>query len=371
MNLLFLASWYPSDEQARNGLFILRHAEALAKHSEHRVQVAAALTDSQVKNIRLTSFEAEGVTHWVGRYPASRYGLLQAFRYIQTYLRIIRQVRKQGAKPDMLVVNVLWRAGIVAWLYNLMTSTPYIIIEHWSGYMPEGEGYNGFYRKYLSKLIADQAEHILPVSHYLASSMRGQGFNNRFTVLPNVVDTKRYRPAQIRKLNPAPVLLHVSNLAPEKNFGTVIEIWHTLKQEFPATELRVAGAYDNLTRERYGDETGLRWLGYLEAPDLATEYQQADCLVMPSTFETFSIVVAEALACNCPVLASKLETFQLYQGAKGLTLLDRRETALWVAHIKRLWQQESGEDDFEFIDSRFSELNVSKKLAGIIEGVIH
>jgi glycosyltransferase involved in cell wall biosynthesis len=46
-------------------------------------------------------------------------------------------------------------------------------------------------------------------------------------------------------------------------------------------------------------------LGYLNRPDLAEAFRQADCLVLPSRHDSFGRVVVEALATGLPVLVSE------------------------------------------------------------------
>jgi glycosyltransferase involved in cell wall biosynthesis len=49
-------------------------------------------------------------------------------------------------------------------------------------------------------------------------------------------------------------------------------------------------------------------------PELVNHYRDADCLVLPSRFDSFGMVVAEALACGLPVIVSDMV------GAKSLVV---------------------------------------------------
>ncbi len=77
----------------------------------------------------------------------------------------------------------------------------------------------------------------------------------------------------------------------------------------------------------------VRFMGYVK--DMAPVYQAADLLVLPSYFEPFGLVVAEALACGTPVLVSRASGVSPLVGeGEGLILEEQSLDAL-----KNLLQQ--------------------------------
>jgi glycosyltransferase involved in cell wall biosynthesis len=73
-----------------------------------------------------------------------------------------------------------------------------------------------------------------------------------------------------------------------------------------AWTLAVAGAGDQARYQALADTLGVgervRWLGV--TPDVQLVYQLADAFVLPSSYETFSLVTFEAAACGLPILAA-------------------------------------------------------------------
>lgn len=369
MNLLFLASWYPDSPSSRNGLFIWQHAEAAAMDAKHSVALVAAISDASVKRMEVRKQAIHGVDHYITHYPVGGFGLVRAWRYLRALHAAVRHKEKTSGKSDLLVVNVLWRSGLLAWLYQLLFNRPYIIIEHWSGYLPEGQGYNGYYLKYFTRLIADRAERILAVSDYLATSMRSHGLMNRYHLLPNVVNTALFKPVAKKNGAVPAYLLHISNLAAEKNFGFVVAFWQTLRSRWPELELRVAGAFTTEDQQPYTVFQDIHWLGFQEGEQLAQLYQNASALCMPSRFETFSIVIAEALACGCPVLATDLPTFDFYKKAQHFHPLPAGDLKAWQDAFLKLTAMDDRNSDYEFIHNNFSKVKVSEKMLSIIEGM--
>lgn len=125
------------------------------------------------------------------------------------------------------------------------------------------------------------------------------------------VDAKRFRPgmasAEMRSRlsggHPeSPVLLYVGRLSAEKDIAT-------LKELFPAVPgMRLAIVGDGPLRpelERQFEGTSTVFTGYLHGDELASAYGSADLFVLPSRTETLGLVLLEAMAAGCPVVACR------------------------------------------------------------------
>lgn len=361
--ILFLASWYPESAVSRNGLFIWSHAEALAENEGYQVDLMAVYSSKQAQSTISTN-KLNQVNHWVVQYPEGSNSLRQAWRYWRSWGKLYKAYTQQNGRPDWAVVNVLWRAGLWAWWLKMRYNLPYIIIEHWSAYLPDSKRIIGFVEKYLSKLIADEAEIVLPVSAALEKGMRKRYLGRKFQLLPNIIDTEIFYPPVAERTHAAPILIHVSNLAEVKNFDFVLSVFEALKIQYPNCRLWVAGAYSEAACMPYAAFPEIEWLGLLDKGDLAAYYRQADFLLLPSHQETFSIVVGEALACGCAVLTAPLSGLSHYQH-----LSNRHERPLsidlWINCISQNWQHKKAAD-WESIDKTYSKSIVSKKIIGII-----
>ena len=73
--------------------------------------------------------------------------------------------------------------------------------------------------------------------------------------------------------------------------------------------LNIIGAGSRLPQyqalaEELGVSQKVRFLGFVEHQDMPSQYQQADLFVLPSRRESFGLVLAEAMACGLPVVAT-------------------------------------------------------------------
>lgn len=326
MNVLFLASWYPENEDSRNGLFIWQHARAMASLPQTKVVLAAATASTSHRSLTFEQRLIDGVEHWVVRYPAGGTSLMQAWRYLSAWQVLRKQYVQQFGVPDAILVNVLWRAGLIARLWKARFGWRYSILEHWSGYLLDKPGFNVWWQIQFSRIVARAAEKVAGVSAALVEGMRTKGMTDQLMVVPNVVDVTFFFPQpQIPRQKH---LIHVSNLANVKNFDFVVEVWQQWRIHHPEAQLWVAGAISDPAIVPYLHLQGLVFMGFLEPAALAARYRESYALLLPSKVETFSIVAAEALACGTPVLSALLPALRAFE---PMGLVQRAlEVELWL-----------------------------------------
>jgi len=99
-----------------------------------------------------------------------------------------------------------------------------------------------------------------------------------------------------------PVLLYVGRVSNEKGVLELPAIYERAKQTTPKLKMVVAGkgpAQEQLKKEM-PDAIFLDWV---QRDKLPLMYASADLLVLPSRFDTFAMVVLEALSCGLPAIA--------------------------------------------------------------------
>jgi glycosyltransferase involved in cell wall biosynthesis len=146
----------------------------------------------------------------------------------------------------------------------------------------------------------------------------------RITVLPmgvntNVFSPDRAAPALHEKLAPdGPLILFVGRLAEVKGAGFLVDAMPQILLAAPRAQLVVVGdGPDRHTLERrvarLGLDANINFIGALANTELPAYYASADVFVGPSVIarggdaESFGIVLAEAMASGCPVVASELD----------------------------------------------------------------
>jgi glycosyltransferase involved in cell wall biosynthesis len=111
------------------------------------------------------------------------------------------------------------------------------------------------------------------------------------------VDTELFRPCDAHGLPdlPRPVFTYVGRVSAEKNLDDFLGL------DLPGTKLVVGdGPQLAAYRARYPE---IVFAGWKQGEELSRCYSASDVFVFPSRFETFGLVLLEALACGLPVAA--------------------------------------------------------------------
>lgn len=125
------------------------------------------------------------------------------------------------------------------------------------------------------------------------------------------VDTEMFQPnlasasmrSRLSQGHPdAPLLLYVGRVSAEKE----IEQIKPVLEAIPEARLAIVGDgphREALTAHFAGTPT--HFVGYLQGLELASAYASADAFIFPSRTETLGLVLLEAMAAGCPVVAAR------------------------------------------------------------------
>jgi len=106
-----------------------------------------------------------------------------------------------------------------------------------------------------------------------------------------------------------PFLLYVGIRAPYKNFEGLIHAYSTWSRRREVALVVVGGAWSADERQRLaklGIQEHVHLLTGVDDEALCRLYNQATAFVYPSLYEGFGIPLLEAMACGCPIVASRI-----------------------------------------------------------------
>jgi phosphatidylinositol alpha-mannosyltransferase len=174
-------------------------------------------------------------------------------------------------------------------------------------------------------------------------------FGGEFVIIPNGIDAERFGGKHVEPLEEyldgRPNILFVGRLEPRKGFKYLLRAFPYVKSEFPRARLLVVGAYDkdeiaeHLLYAREHHITGVKFVGRVSDEDLPRYYRTCDVFCAPSTgFESFGIVLLEAMAAGKPMVASDIAGYRdlLVDGEEGLLTEPKNEEALAKAMVRIL-----------------------------------
>lgn len=137
---------------------------------------------------------------------------------------------------------------------------------------------------------------VLTTTDTMVAELRAHGFDGDVIPWTRGVDRAIFNPSQrTGTVVNGPILVCVARVSKEKNLEDFFELDH------PGHKIMVG---DGPMLETYKKQyPNVEFVGFKTGQDLSNYYQMADVFVFPSKWETFGIVMIEAMACGTPVAA--------------------------------------------------------------------
>ena len=144
-----------------------------------------------------------------------------------------------------------------------------------------------------------------------------QFVNASFRLIPNGIDAQLLRTVAPERDRLGAHVLFVGRLEPRKGLDVLLRAWRQVERQHADARLTIAGAYtrqDEATYRRQAAELALRrirFVGPQSEASLAACYRQADIVCAPARgFESFGLVILEAMAAGVPVVASDIAGYR-------------------------------------------------------------
>jgi glycosyltransferase involved in cell wall biosynthesis len=136
---------------------------------------------------------------------------------------------------------------------------------------------------------------VLTTTNSMVQELRNHGFDGDIISWTRGVDRRIFSP-ELRENPPSKYFLCVSRVSKEKNLEDFFNLDYPEYQKVMVGDGPMLETY----KEQYPDVT---FTGFKTGLDLARYYANAEVFVFPSRWETFGIVMIEAMACGTPVAA--------------------------------------------------------------------
>jgi len=340
-NILWLAGWYPNALSPFDGDFIQRHARAVA--SIKNITVLYVKKDEKkiiTADIQKPITQTGNLTEIIIYYHPLTTGikfldkLLSRKKYNSIYRKTLKKLIEEKGIPDLVHVHVALNVMQQALWLKKKYSVPFLISEHWTGYLPEAkpnlDNYNHIYKRWLQKIF-NEADAVTVVSKVLGDAIQNR-FKINYQVIPNVVDKNIFSPVQ-KQHSSTTKFIHVSLLNYQKNPQDIIEAFHLIKKQKYNFQLTIYGP-DNIELKQLVNDKDLQAeiIFKKEVPQniLANDMQQSDALILYSRYETFGCVVIEANACGIPAIVSDIPVFKEYlvENMTGIFAKENNHSAL-------------------------------------------
>jgi glycosyltransferase involved in cell wall biosynthesis len=208
-----------------------------------------------------------------------------------------------------------WAAAAAARLAERW-DVPFLATEHFSGFQ-RGAAFAWEVR--LARRSLHQARQVLTVSQPLKSHLVSKGLApaGRTSVLPNMVDTRFFRPPERTEGGPSARsgsspfrFMTLGKLVKLKGHHVLLEAFAQFVERIPTARLEIGGSGpERAALERQAAQLGIGqqvlFIGQLSRHRVRQALWRADAFVQPSLQETFGVVLIEAMATGLPVVATR------------------------------------------------------------------
>lgn len=315
MKVLFLTNEYPPYTYGGAGVHVEYLCKELAKHLSVEVRCFGD-QDQTIENLRVKGFPDDG-----REYGAPK-SLQSVFRAAQRGL----DFNIDGIDADLVHCHTWYThlGGIVA---KLNYGLPLVITTHsleplrpWKREQLSG-GYD--FSLWVERTALEMADAIIAVSAGTKQDILNhfQVSPDRIHVIHNGIDLREYRHTPSTNVlnrygvDPSkPYVLFVGRITRQKG---IVYLARAIQYMDPGYQVVLcAGAPDTKDIEKEmeravhdcsAERPGVVWIReMLERPSLIELYSHAAVFCCPSIYEPFGIINLEAMACNTPVVASKV-----------------------------------------------------------------
>ena len=305
--------------------------------------------------------------------PAGLFRLLSA--------RSLARAAEILATNDVLHLHGTWRpcSTQISRLARRL-GKPYVLSLH--GMLNNSSMRQGSVRKRLYHLLferrnLDRAQLVCATSQRERQQASRWIPHDRITVIPLAVDLEPYRkpvgPELFLARHPEadsrlPVVLFLARLHPAKRPDILIEAAGLLRRRGIECQLLVAGpgkrSYRRRLRRlarRHGVADRTLFLGSVTGAEKLSLYHFADVLGLPTTRESFGLVLVESLACGTPVITTRgTDIWRQLERSGGSLIADQTADSFAAAieelarrpERRRAMGREGRQRVFEWLDAR-------------------
>lgn len=285
--------------------------EEIKKLFTFRISIKSFISFLKTKKVSFTSIqefncvEASSFFVWSGKLR-TKYQ-----EQAKVGLRAYNSYVKKFGKPDLIHAHSRFlTGGVIAQAIKGRYQIPYVLTEHSTYYA------RGLVTAAELKIVQSVINHAacwICVSPKLGDTVTNmvQGLNKPYKYVPNVIDGL-FEDVETVNFKPSPTpfkFINIASLDEKKAHGNLIQAFADRFQQNTNFQLYIAGSgpLENSLKKlavKLGVEEQVFFLGQLNRDDIKQCLQQSNAFVLSSTYETFGVVLIEALACGKPVIAT-------------------------------------------------------------------
>ena len=326
INVFVIPSWYPSKEKSSAGIFIKEQINAISffkksinqcistwGHDQGHLSFRNPKTLFKAIKWRINNTSRKIINHnsnlielyspslsWTNQLPFGGYKSL-----LNVNRRNLKQALSLHTEINIIHAHSVYPGGVIASILSKEFNIPYVITEHMGPRIPSllknGKPIDVILKAY------SEASKIITVSDFLKIKLEQFNIKN-IKIIPNLVNEDIYT-IKNRTTNKF-IFFTLANMTDIKGIDILLYAIKEMNSENDSVEFLIGGSGPLLDKYKSLADSlkiskKIKWLGQIEPEQSVKFFQACNVFVLPSRYETFGVVYAEAIACGKPVIATR------------------------------------------------------------------
>jgi glycosyltransferase involved in cell wall biosynthesis len=326
MNIFIIPSWYPSESNPLEGIFVKEQVDAIAEYfPNHKVIISSwGHADSLIslrrpwKIFKILFWRLNQTRNQIIRkhhtweifnatiHSSPRLSSISINRLIEVNRRNLRLAIDSFGKVDLIHAHVSFPAGYISSILSNEFKIPFVLTEHMGPFPFLPFLKNGKPLEEISQAFLKSSKNIA-VSKALRDQITSFGYPKP-AVIPNMVDENSFFVSD--PISNKFIFFTLCNIVEQKGIDHLLEaiaLWNPSAEHF---EFRIGGsgplqAKYKILADRLNISDRVKWLGSVSRKQAPKLFQECNIFILPSLHETFGIVYAEAIASGKPIIATR------------------------------------------------------------------
>lgn len=384
IHILIIPSWYPQKSDDIGGSFFREQALALSKEG-YKIGVISVSMHSlrNWKNITFKRYgkhfeNDEGVLTYrqqsINFTP--RINKIIKARQVAIGIKLFDEYVVCNGVPDIIHVHSLINAGYIAYKIHQKYGVPYIVTEHSSAF-----ALGLVNRRRIKKLqpIVESSANNIAVSREFKKTLEKIFKAKKWQYIPNIVNGEFLESKlSFNNKDEGFKFINICLLSQNKRIDLLILAFAKAFKGNSNVKLKLGGdgPIRNVLKklvESEGVSEQVTFLGALERKEVIQEIKKSDAFVLSSNYETFGVVVIEALALGKPVIATRCGGPESIIVPEVGYLVEKNSVESLAQAMNELYENKdrySADDIRNYCRDNFSEKVVNNKLINVYTDIL-
>lgn len=311
LNILIIPSWYPNKKDPLWGNYFIKQAEALNEYANVSMLYVDRIGLKELNNY-FRNKKSDGINNDLYSFAFYKKTIINykalsleyAYKnYTKNGYKAFKDMVKYTGKPDVILVESVMPAGLIAKYICEKEGIPYVVHAHSEDVMK-----NPYYQKYITDVINNSSSY-MAVNKNMKKIIDSR-VDKECVLVPNFIDCSKF--SLKRKRNDKDfILLNVCNFYKVKALDVLLKAMDIVvnKKGYKNIKLKIVGTgeykdYYEAIRNSLALNNNVEFLGYVKNDEISEIYKNSDVLCVSSSFETFCIPIVEAFSTGLPVITT-------------------------------------------------------------------